>query len=61
MGGTDACKYEKICDNLYRFSPFAVDMEMLMCSHRPNERIPVAALSDGIVFFKRYIRKLSGE
>lgn len=61
MGGTDACKYEKVCDNLYRFSPYAVDTSLLLCTHKTNERIPVKSLSDGVVFFKRYIRKLSGE
>ncbi|HZK39174.1 MAG TPA: M20 family peptidase [Clostridia bacterium] len=61
MGGTDAWFYEPICDNIYRFSPFKVDISLLFCTHATNERVPVAAIGDGVAFFKRYIRKLSGE
>ncbi len=60
MGGTDACKYESICENIYRFSPFVADTSLLLRTHNTNERIPVSSLEDGVVFFKRYIRMLSG-
>ena len=59
MGGTDACHYEKVCENIYRFSPFLASTSLLLTTHGTNERIPVSAMSDGIVFFKRYIRKIS--
>jgi len=61
MGGTDACKYESICENIYRFSPYEADTSLLLRTHNTNERIPVSSLEGGVTFFKRYIRKLSGE
>lgn len=59
MGGTDACHYEEVCDNIYRYSPFLVSTSLLLTTHGTNERIPVSSMEDGIKFFKRYIRKLS--
>ncbi|MCR5485057.1 MAG: M20/M25/M40 family metallo-hydrolase, partial [Clostridiales bacterium] len=59
MGGTDACFYEPVCDNIYRFAPFIVSTGLLLCTHGTNERIPVAELGRGVKFFKAYIRKLS--
>jgi len=61
MGGTDSCFYEPICDNIYRFSPFNVDTALLLCTHATNERIPIATVGEGVVFFKRYVRRLAGE
>ncbi|MBQ2093592.1 MAG: hypothetical protein II190_03295 [Ruminococcus sp.] len=61
MGGTDACKYESICENIYRFSPYVADTSLLLRTHNTNERIPVSSLEGGVVFFKRYIKKLAGE
>ncbi|NMP37904.1 MAG: M20/M25/M40 family metallo-hydrolase [Clostridiales bacterium] len=60
MGGTDACKYEPVCENIYRYSPFLVNTGLLLCTHGTNERIPVAGLADGLAFFKRYIKMLAG-
>lgn len=59
MGGTDACHYEKVCENIYRYSPFLVDTGLLLTTHGTNERIPISSMADGIAFFKRYIRKVS--
>ncbi len=61
MGGTDACHYEAVCDNIYRYSPFKVDTALLLTTHGTNERIPISSMSDGIKFFKRYIRKASSK
>lgn len=61
MGGTDACHYEPVCENIYRFSPFLVNTELLLTTHGTNERIPVSCMADGVAFFKRYIRRLAGE
>lgn len=61
MGGTDSWFYEPICDDIYRFSPYKIDVSLLLCTHATNERIPVAAIGDGVTFFKRYIRQLAGE
>lgn len=59
MGGTDAYNYEQICSNVYRFSPFVTQPELLHCTHATNERLPVAAMEGAVVFFKRYIRAMS--
>lgn len=59
MGGTDACHYEAVCDNIYRYSPFLVGTSLLLTTHGTNERIPISSMEDGIVFFKRYIRKVT--
>lgn len=59
MGGTDARQYEDVCDNIYRYSPFLMDIDLLLTTHGTNERIPVSSLEDGVAFFKRYIRLLT--
>ena len=59
MGGTDSRQYEPVCDNIYRYSPFPVSTELLLTTHGTNERIPVSALGEGVVFFKRYIKELT--
>ncbi len=61
MGGTDAYNYENVCENIYRFAPFTVSTSLLLTTHSTNERIPIAQLTQGITFFKRYIRIMSGE
>lgn len=59
MGGTDACFYEPICANVYRFSPFCVTPDLLTRAHTTDERIPVTALEGAVTFFKRYIKELT--
>lgn len=61
MGGTDAYNYENVSGNIYRFAPFTVDTQLLLTTHSTNERIPVEQLTQGITFFKRYIKIMSGE
>lgn len=61
MGGTDAYNYENVCENIYRFAPFTVDTALLLTTHSTNERIPVSQLTQGVTFFKRYIRIMTGE
>ncbi len=61
MGGTDACFYEPICENIYRFAPFHINSKLLLCTHATNERCPVAVLDEGVTFFKKYIRMLTAE
>lgn len=61
MGGTDAYNYEPICDNIYRYAPFRVSIELLRGAHGTNEKIPVACLEDALKFFKNYIRRASAE
>ena len=61
MGGTDACHYQAVCENIYRYSPFKVSTALLLTTHGTNERIPVASMEAGVAFFKRYIRAASVE
>ncbi|NLP48872.1 MAG: M20/M25/M40 family metallo-hydrolase [Clostridiales bacterium] len=61
MGGTDAYFYEPICDNIYRFAPFTVNTQLLLCTHATDERIPVKVLADGVTFFKRFTREMAGK
>ena len=61
MGGTDAYNYEPICENIYRYAPFRVSVELLRGAHGTNERIPVSCLEDALKFFKNYIRRASAE
>lgn len=61
MGGTDAYNYENVCSNIYRFAPFTVSTSLLLTTHSTNERIPVDQLTQGITFFKRYIRIMTAE
>jgi len=56
MGGTDSHFYGPVCDNMYRFSPFLAPVNLLLCTHATNERIPVASLGEAVGFFKRYVR-----
>lgn len=61
MGGTDACYYEPICENIYRYAPFKVDTGLLLCTHGTNERIPISSMADALIFFKNYIRQASNK
>ena len=36
-----------------------VSTALLLTVHGTNERVPVAAMAQGVAFFKRYIRRLS--
>ncbi|MBR6785569.1 MAG: M20/M25/M40 family metallo-hydrolase [Clostridia bacterium] len=61
MGGTDACNYEPVCENIFRYSPFRASVELLRCTHATNERVPVSAVEPAVAFFKRYVKKASAE
>ncbi|MBR0112716.1 MAG: M20/M25/M40 family metallo-hydrolase [Clostridia bacterium] len=61
MGGTDACNYEPVCENIYRYSPYKAGVDLLLCTHGTNERIPCESIGPGVAFFKRYIRLVSKE
>ena len=60
MGGTDTVKYDAMSEHCYRFSPFLAPVELLLCTHATNERLPVAALGEGVRFFKYYIKDAAG-
>jgi carboxypeptidase PM20D1 len=59
MGGTDAFFYEEICDNVLRYAPFSVSIELFLTTHATNERCPISALKESVIFFREYIKKVS--
>lgn len=59
MGGTDAYRYGEICDNILRFAPFDVPLSLFFTTHATNERIPISALKEAVIFFREYIIKVS--
>ena len=61
MGGTDSYHYENVCENIYRFAPFAVSAGLLLTTHSTNERIPVEQLGNGVAFFKQYMKEMTKE
>jgi carboxypeptidase PM20D1 len=61
MGGTDSHHYAPVCGNCYRYSPFQFGLDLLLCTHAANERIPVKTIADGVKFFKRYVKRMAGE
>ena len=61
MGATDARHYQNLTNQIYRFSPFVMPPDILMLAHGTDERISVDCLENGIVFFKRYIRMMTGD
>ncbi len=59
MGGTDSYHYESVCENIYRFAPYACSASLLLTCHGTNERIPVEQLGNGVAFFKAYMKEMT--
>lgn len=55
MGGTDARKYYKVCDHVYRFTPMLVTNEEKDTAHNTNESVTAANYGRMIHFFARFI------
>ncbi|MCF6460813.1 M20 family peptidase [Clostridium sp. Cult3] len=55
LGSTDARKYQIVCDNIYRFSPYQISTEDLSRMHGTNERISFDNIEKGIDFFIQLI------
>jgi carboxypeptidase PM20D1 len=51
LGGTDARKYEEVCDNIYRFSPYKVKSSELGAMHGTNECISFENIEKCVRFF----------
>lgn len=58
MGGTDARRYESVCQNIYRFSPMVMEQEDLGRIHNVNERISMENIERSVQFFHRLISDL---
>ncbi len=55
-GGTDARRFEGICRNIYRFSPFQMSMEDLSRIHQTDERVRVEDLQAAASFFSQMLQ-----
>lgn len=51
MAGTDARKYESICENVYRFTPYLIDNSELGKMHGTNENISIENIKRCTQFF----------
>ncbi|MCF7944740.1 MAG: M20/M25/M40 family metallo-hydrolase [Spirochaetia bacterium] len=58
VGGTDARKYEEVCDKIFRFSPYCIDKNELSRMHAYNERISLKNIEKGTQFFNQLIKNL---
>lgn len=56
MGGTDAVRYEPICEQIYRFTPMLVDTADLDRMHGTNERLSLDNLERGTRFYVELIK-----
>ncbi len=55
-GGTDSRRFESICRNIYRFSPFRMTMEDLSRIHHTDERIRTEDLPLAASFFSQMLQ-----
>jgi carboxypeptidase PM20D1 len=61
MGGTDARKYYRVCDHVYRFTPILVTNEERNTVHGINESISTVNYGRMIRFYRRLIGSFDGE
>lgn len=57
MAGTDAVKYEPVCEQIYRFSPYQIPASDLGRIHGTNERISLENIEHGIRFFIELLKR----
>jgi carboxypeptidase PM20D1 len=58
MAATDAKKYEPVCQNIFRFTPFIIDIGELGKIHGTNESISVANVNRCVDFFTALLERL---
>lgn len=59
MTGASDCRYfSRVCDNCFRFSPFAITNEQLDTIHGMDENITVSELPKGVDFYKWIIKEM---
>ncbi len=58
-GGSDARKYEKTAENIYRFCPYQLDAAELGRMHGYNERISLVNIQKGVSFFLHLIQSFT--
>ncbi|NCB73142.1 MAG: M20/M25/M40 family metallo-hydrolase [Clostridia bacterium] len=58
MASTDARKYEAVCENIYRFTPYIIDNEDIGKIHGTDESISVVNVNRCIDFFTALFERL---
>ena len=58
LGASDSRHFARICDAVYRFTPFEMSLAERGTLHAVNERIHVATWSRGIDFYEALIRSV---
>jgi carboxypeptidase PM20D1 len=58
LGGTDAIKYQDICENIFRFCPIHVHSSELDRIHSYNERISLKNIENAVIFFSQLFENL---
>lgn len=56
MGGTDAIRYEELCEQIYRFTPMLISAEDLDRMHGTNERLSLENIERGIRFYRELLK-----
>lgn len=57
MGATDSRYYTRICDEIYRISPFQTPVSLLLTTHGTNERLPISSIKTAVKFFEEFIEQ----
>ncbi len=57
MGGTDAIRYEPLCDQIYRFTPMLISSEDLERMHGTNERLSLENVEQGVRFYIELLKR----
>lgn len=55
-GATDSRYYNKLCPNVFRFSPYKLDSDLLKTIHGTNERISIENLECMVQFYTQLIK-----
>ncbi len=57
MGGTDCRHFHVLTENAIRFSPVRMTTAQSASCHAVDENVSVAALAEGVEFFKKFLRE----
>ncbi|RPJ43557.1 MAG: M20/M25/M40 family metallo-hydrolase, partial [Chloroflexi bacterium] len=55
-GATDSRYYHRLSENVYRFSPYRLDADLLKTVHGIDERISVEGLALMVQFYSQLVR-----
>ena len=58
LGGSDSIKYESVCSNIFRFSPYRLKTSDMNKIHGNNECISIESMAGVVSFYRQLIRNL---